>query len=380
MPNDRQSVRVTAVNLGNKKQVKSFIKYHYEVYRGDPNWVAPLIIDFLERFNEKKHPYHHSSKVQLFLAYRGDKIVGRISAHENTNHVKYHNEPVGFFGYFECENDQEVADALFAAAGDWLSKQGLKTMRGPASFSVNGDPIGALIDGFDSQPVVGMSYNPEYYPALIEGAGFGKAHDLYAMHFTISEKGPERFRRIAERALRDPKLVIRSTEMKNFKTELDNLKFLYNEALAKNWGAVPMTDEEFDHFSGELKMAVETDLTFVAEYEGKPVGLSLVFKDMNQALKPAKGRLLPFGIFKILRARKKITWLRQPVLGVLEEYRNRGIDVAFYVKAMEAGYRKGYREAELSWVLESNTIMIRILEHLGMSIYKTYRMYDKSIG
>ena len=376
---NQNEVTVVPVDLGNKKQIKQFIKFHYVIYRDDDNWVAPLIIDYLERLNPKKNPYMNHSAVQPFLAYKDGRIAGRITAHENKNHESYHKEKVGFFGFFECIDDQTVADALFFAASEWLKERDLDTMRGPASFSVNGDPIGLLVNAFDSPPVVGMAYNPAYYQALVEKSGFIKAQDFYAYYFKVDNEAPELLKKVAERALRDPKLVIRSANMKNFKQEVDNLKFLYNEALARNWGAVPMTDEEFDHFSGELKLAVDSDLTYVAEYDGKPIGLSLVFKDMNQALKPLRGRLLPFGIIKLLYMKNRITWARLPVLGVLEEYRNRGIDVAFYVKGMEEGFQKGYRDSELSWVLESNTMMTSILDHLGMKIYKTYRVYDRPL-
>lgn len=377
--NGTNGLAVIPVDLQDKKGINDFIKFHYEVYKDDPNWVAPLIIDYLERLNPKKHPYFLHSQVQPFVALRDGRIVGRITAHENTKHVEHHGEKVGFFGFFECENDQETANALFDTAGTWLRERGLETMRGPASYSVNGDPIGLLVEGFDSPPVVGMSYNPEYYVSLVTGAGFEKVQDLYAYYFKVTKDYPDRFRHIAKRAMRDPKLCFRKVRMKDLRKEIENLKFIYNEALSENWGAVPMTDEEFDHFAGELKLAADADVTLVAEYDGKPVGLSLVFKDFNQALRPVKGRLLPFGIFKLLLMRNKITFCRQPVLGVLEPYRNRGIDIALYVESMDLGYNKGYRDAELSWVLESNVMMTKILEHLGMKHYKTYRMYDKDI-
>jgi len=375
-----KGLEIVPVDLYNRGQVKQFIKFHYRIYEGDPNWVAPLMIDYLERLNPKKHPYFLHSSVQPFMAVRDGKIVGRLTAHENTKHVEYRNEKVGFFGFFECEKDQEAADGLFSAAADWLRERGLEIMRGPASYSVNGDPIGLLVDGFNSPPVVGMSYNPAYYEKLITEFGFKKAQDLHAYYFKVKKESPDRFRHIAERAMRDPRLSFRTVKMKDLKKEIDNLKFIYNEALSKNWGAVPMTDEEFEHFAGELKLAADPDVTLVAEYDGKPVGLSLVFKDFNQALRPLKGRLLPFGIIKLLMMKNKITFARLPVLGVLEPYRNRGIDIALYVKSMELGYNKsGYREAELSWILESNSMMTKILVHLGMTLYKTYRMYDKDI-
>lgn len=373
-------VRVESVDLSSKRQVKSFIKFHYDVYDGDENWVAPLIVDYLERLDRRKNPYFDHSAVQPFLAFRGDRIVGRITAHENNQHVAYHKEPVGFFGFFECTNDAEVAAALFDAAAGWLKERGLETMRGPASFSVNGDPVGLLVDGFDRPPVVGMPYNPQYYVDLMESAGFQKVKDLLAYHFSIQPEPPRLVQKIADRAMSDPKLTIRNPDMKHYLEEIDRVKVVYNEAWSENWGAVPMTDEEFAHFSKELKLAVEPDLTFIAEYDGRPVGMSMVFHDMNQAMKPARGRLLPFGLLKILAGKRKITMLRLPVLGVMEGYRRRGIDAAFYAKSMEAGVRKGYKEAELSWILEDNAVMNKTLRQMGMTIYKTYRLYDRAIG
>ena len=370
---------VKPVDFSQKRHVKEFIDFHYSIYKDDPNWVAPLIIDYLEKFNPKKNPYLKHSQAQLFLAYSNNNIVGRISAHENKNHVEYHKEPVGFFGFFECIDDQTVANALFEEAGNWLKGLGLKTMRGPASFSFNGDPAGLLIECFDKPPLVNMAYNPQYYAGLLESAGFVKAQDLYAYYFPVVKTMPERIRKIADRALSDPKLVIRTPNMKNLRREIEKLKFIYNETLSTNWGAVPMTDEEVDHFSSTLKLVLDPDVTLIAEYDGNPVGISMVFVDMNHAMQSAKGRLFPFGLIKILLNKRKVDWVRVPVLGVLEQYRIKGIDAVFYVKCTEAAYKKGYRHSELSWVLESNTMMNKILHHLGMHIYRTYRMYDRSL-
>ena len=319
------------------------------------------------------------SKVQPFLAYKNGNIAGRITAHENNNHVAYHHEKIGFFGFFECIDDQDVANELFNAAAKWLKDRGLTAMRGPASFSVNGDPIGLLVDGFDSTPIVGMVYNPKYYISLFEKAGLLKSQDLFAYRFDITKKGSEKLKGIVARALKDPKLTIRTARKKDIKKELDKLKFIYNEALANNWGAVPMTEDEFEHFSGELKLAVDEDMTHIAEYDGKPVGLSLVFRNFNEALQSARGRLFPFGLIKILLKQKKISWVRVPVLGVLEPYRNRGIDIIFYSRMMEIGFKKGYQFGELSYILESNSNMNSIIQRLGSDIYKTYRLYDRAL-
>ena len=373
-------VEVIPVALENRKEIKRFIKFHYRVYENYPNWIAPLIIDYLDRLNPKKNAYMHHSKVQPFLALRDGEVVGRLTAHENTQHVKFHNEPVGFFGFFESINDQSVADALFETAGAWLSDRGLSTMRGPMSLSVNGDPVGFLVEGFDSEPVVLMPYNPEYYLTLIENAGFSGVQDLYAYDFPSNGEIPDHVRRVAERALQDPRLTVRKPNMKRYYEEFEELKFLYNEALSKNWGAVPMTDIEFEHFAKEMKLAIDPEVSFIAEYDGVPVGLSLVFFDMNQAIKYTNGRLLPFGLIKLLIKKRSIQSAKLPVLGVLENYRMKGIDAVFYYKSIIEGYKRGYRRAELSWVLADNRAMVNTLKHLGLTVSKTYRLYDRSIG
>ena len=373
------SIEILPVDLADRRQVKRFIKFHFRIYRDDKYWVAPLTIDYLERLNPKKNPYFHHSKVQPFLAIRDGEIVGRITAHENNRHVAFHNESVGFFGYFETIDDVSVAEALFGAAGKWLSERGVERMRGPASFSVNGDPVGLLVDGFDSTPIIGTSYNPAYYERLITNAGFTTIQDFFAHYSEVRKTVSDRVERIAKRAMKDPKLVVRRPDMKNYMQEIEKLKFIYNQALSRNWGAVPMTDEEFRHFSKDLKLAVDPEVSFVAEYDGEPVGICLVFVDLNRALQAAKGRLLPFGLLKILAKKRSITWVRMPVLGVLERYRMKGIDAVFYYKSMIAAYKRGYRHGELSWILESNQMMRRILENLGMHVYKTYRVYEKPV-
>ena len=375
----KADITVRTIDPLNKGQLKGFIKFHYSIYRNDKNWVAPLMVDYLERLNPKKNPYFWHSEGKLFLAYKNGVPAGRLTAHENNQHVNYHKDKVGFFGFFECINDQEVADALFKSAGDWLAQRGLDTLRGPASLSVNGDPVGLLVDGFDSPPVLGMAYNPRYYPTLLENAGFVGAQDLLAYGLDVV-KPNEKLVRIGDRILRDPKIRLRTPDMKNFMEEVRQLFFLYEEALSKNWGAVPLTPEELEHFSKDLKLGVDPRLTFIAEYEGKPIGLALVFKDMNQATKPAKGRLLPFGIVKILLGQRKVDIVRVAILGVLEEHRHRGFDIAMYSELMKEGIKIGYKRAELSWILESNAMMNKILVHLGMEKYKTYRMYDRQIA
>jgi GNAT superfamily N-acetyltransferase len=372
-------VSIRPIESGNRRQLKKFIKFPWKIYRDDPNWVPPLIFDRLQFFTPGKNPYFSHSKAQLFMAFRGEEPVGRISAHENNQHIRVHQDGAGFFGFFECMNDQTIAHALFDAASNWLWERGLKTMRGPLSFSVN-DEAGLLIDAFDEPPLIRMTYNPPYYVGLIEGYGFRKIQDLYAYAMFESEEFPKRVRDIADFALEDPKLVVRTVDVRDFKNEMEKIRKIYTEAWSENWGAVPLTEEEFDRIVGELRLINDRDLFFIAEYDGEPAGMSLALPDMNQALKKAGGRLFPLGLLKILWHRRKISSWRVPLLGIRRAYRMKGIEAVIICRTSDvARKKKNYRTCEMSWILESNTAANAVLKKLGARRSKTYRIYEKQL-
>jgi GNAT superfamily N-acetyltransferase len=372
-------VSIHPIELGNRRQLKTFIKFPWRIYRHDPNWVPPLILDQLQFFTPGKNPYFSHSTAQLFMAFRGDEPVGRISAHENNQHIQAHKDGAGFFGFFECIDDHAVANALFGVASTWLGERGLKTMRGPVSFSVNHE-AGLLLDAFDEPPLIRMTYNPPYYADLLEGYGLQKIQDLYAYVMLESEEIPERLRGISDLVLEDPKLVVRTVAVRDFKNEMERIKKIYAEAWSENWGAVPLTDEEFDRIVGELRLIYDRDLFFIAEYDGEPAGMSLVLPDMNQALKKAGGRLFPLGLLKMLSYKRKINAWRMPILGVRQEHRLRGIEVVFVCRTYDVAKKnRNYRKGELSWVLESNTAANALLKRLGARRSKTYRIYEKPL-
>jgi GNAT superfamily N-acetyltransferase len=373
-------VSIRRIELGNRKELKTFIKFPWRIYRDDPNWVPPLILDQLQFFTPGKNPYFSHSAAQLFMAFRGAEPVGRISAHENNQHIHVHKDGAGFFGFFECIDDQAVANRLFDVAATWLAERGLKAMRGPVSFSVNHE-VGLLLDAFDEAPLIRMTYNPPYYPGLIEGYGLQKIQDLYAYVMFESEEIPERLRAIADRALEDPKLVVRTVQIRDFKNEMERIRKIYAEAWSENWGAVPLTEEEFDRITGEFRLIYDRDLFFIAEYDGEPAGLSLVLPDMNQALQKADGRLFPLGLLKMLWHRRKIDSWRMPVLGVRREHRLRGIEVVLICRTSDVvKTKRNYRKGEMSWILESNTAANAVLRKLGARRSKTYRIYEKALG
>lgn len=359
-------------------QLRAFIRLPWKIYRDDPYWVAPLIGQMKETFHPRKNPFYDHSDVQLFLAHRGDRTVGRIAAVVNHAHNQFHEEKAGFFGFLECVNDEAVALKLLQTARDWLREQGMEILRGPANFSSN-DEWGMLIQGFDSSPVLMMSYNPPYYPELMERFGLAKAKDLYA--YKILKEGgiPQRLRRMAAKIEQKEGLTIRPINMKDFDNELKRIKVIYNNAWSKNWGFVPMTDAEFDHLAKQLKPLVVPELVLMAEVKGEPAGFSLTLPDYNQALKRINGRLFPLGLFKLMWYSRKIDAARIMVMGVVHEYQRRGIDAVFYINTYDAGSARGYVWGEMSWVLEDNEMMNRAIEMLGGKIYKTYRIYEMEI-
>jgi len=372
-------VSIRPIELGNRKQLKTFIKFPWRIYSGDPNWVPPLILDQLQFFTPGRNPYFSHSAARLFMAFRGDEPVGRISAHENNQHIRVHRDGAGFFGFFECIDDQAVANALFDSASTWLSERGLKTLRGPVSFSVNHE-VGLLLDAFDEPPLIRMTYNPPYYAGLMDGYGLQKIQDLYAYVMFESEAIPERLRAISDRALEDPKLVVRTVNVRDFENEMARIKKIYAEAWSENWGAVPLTEDEFDHLVGELRLIYDPDMSFIAEYDGEPAGMSLVLPDMNQAVKKAGGRLFPLGLLKMLWQRRKINAWRMPLLGVRQEHRLRGIEVVFCCRTYAvAKTKRNYRKGEMSWILEGNTAANAVLKRLGARRSKTYRIYEKPL-
>ena len=362
-----------------KKELKAFIRLPWKIYKNDPHWVPPLIMDMKNILNREKNPFFQHSSAEYFLAYRNGEVVGRIAAIQNNNHNKAHKEKIGFFGFFESIDDHEIAGELITAARIWIQERGLTHLRGPTNFSTN-DTCGFLIDGFDSSPVIMMTYNPKYYLNLIEKAGLEKCKELYAYYFEESMPIPERFERFAQKTLRDPTIQIRNLNMKDFINEVEIIMSIYNEAWEANWGFVPMTAEEFIHLAKELKPVVDPTVAFIAEVNGEPAGFSLSLPDYNEILKNVNGRLFPFGIFKLLLKKNKIKRLRVVTLGVKKKFqKKRGLAPSFYYETYMKGTKKGFSLGEFSWILEDNVLMNRALEGLGAKLYKRYGIYEIKI-
>ncbi|MGK9367716.1 hypothetical protein ACSSWA_02315 [Melioribacter sp. Ez-97] len=367
---------ITIRTVKSKKDLMTFLKFPWEIYKGDPYWVPPLIYDKKKILDKKKNPFFEHADMELFLAEKNGKTVGRIAAISNQLHNQYHNDKVGFWGFFESINDQAVANKLFDAAKEWLKARGFDTMRGPANPSSN-DEWGMLIDGFEDTPRILMTYNPRYYLELCDNYGFKKAKDLYAYKLEHDKVvSSDKLRRVAEIARKRSNIKITQLNMKNFKTELDKVKYVYNKAWAPNWGFIPMTEKEIDAMAKDLKPLVEPSLVLFGEIDNKLVGFALVMLDYNQIIKDMNGKLLPFNFIKLFTQRKKINWCRIITLGIIPEYQKRGLDSVFYWEIVNRAAELGIYLGEASWILEDNEMMNRGAHVMNGELYKKYRIYD----
>jgi GNAT superfamily N-acetyltransferase len=339
--------------------------------------MPPVIMSQQELLGFRKHPFYERSKSRSFLATRGGRDVGRITAIVNAGHIDRYKEQRGFFGFFECDEDTAASRALFQAAGDWLHAQGMTCIRGPANPTLNYE-CGLLIEGFDTPPFFMMTHNRPWYAQLVEDAGFGKIEDMFAFWGETSMLGGL-----------DPKLVtmvegvkerfgvtIRPLDRRRFADEVRTFLHIYNESLGGTWGFVPLTSGEIDHMAASLKYLIEPELTLVAEVDGKPVGAVFCLLDYNPRIKAIDGRLFPFGFLRLLWNKKAIKRLRAISTNVIPEYQAWGIGLVLMNGLYERFMKWGLREVEFSWVLESNYLSRRTLERGGALVTKKYRMYQ----
>lgn len=356
-----------------------FVTYPFDLYKESPCWVPPLIAEEKKLLTPGKHPFHNHAKVALFLAQNNGRIVGRISAHINHNHNEYHNDRTGFFGFFECCKDQEIAAALFQAAEDFVRKQGMNRLRGPMNFTTN-ETCGLLINYFDEMPYIMMPYNFPYYVDLMEANGFEKSMDLFCYHLDEEIFKFDRLGSLVKRIQKRSDVNIRPIRKDRFEDEVRIIQKVYNTAWKDNWGFVPMNEEEFQHMVKELKPIYDPRLLYIGEFEGKPVGFVLCLPDYNQVLSKMNGRILPFGWLKALLNKGKINRIRIITLGVMEEHRRSGLDVLFYSKIANVSPAIGKPSGEMGWILEKNVQMNRVAKSMGGRQTKIYRIYDKNIS
>lgn len=359
------------------KERRDFLTLPWKIYQGDPLWVPPLRMQQAELVGYRPHPFWRRNRIQTFVAYRHGQPCGRIAAIVNYDHNECHNEERGFWGFFESVNDFDVAARLFEAADRWLRQQGMKCLRGPMNPSLN-YTLGTLIEGFNKPPCFMMTYNPPYYPELMERFGFRKAQDLYAYEGWVHQL-PEvtaRYGPTAAQILDRLNLKIRPLDRRHFLRDVEAFIEIYNASLKGTWGFVPMSKEEVIHMAKGLRYLLVPELALGAEIEGRLVGAVLCLPDYNIRIKAIDGRLFPFGFVRLLWRKDKIKRVRVLAANVLPEYHRMGIGLVLLHSLAPKALEWGIQEAEFSWVLESNWLSRGSLEKGGATRTKTYRIYD----
>jgi len=353
--------------------LRAFIRFPEILYRDDPRWVPPLRRDERARLSPS-NPFFAHAEAQLFLACRGRQVVGRVVAILDRWHLERWKDGAGFFGFFESVADAAVAGALIAAVREWLKGKELVRMRGPFNPSTN-DMCGILSSGFEHPPRIMMPYNPPYYPTLLEGAGLRPIRELLAYELEPPAVLPEAVNRVAEAAAsRDCR--VRPLDPRRLAQEAEVFRQVYNAAWSENWGFVPISEREMAWMASQLREVLVPDLALIAELDGRPVGFFLCLPDVNPALRVLRGRLTPWGLCRFLLMRRRVNELRLVLLGVVPEYRRRGIEALLLRQAYGAVRRLGYRRVELGWILEENAVIRQTTKRWGAREVKRYRIYE----
>ncbi|MBN2490030.1 MAG: N-acetyltransferase [Planctomycetes bacterium] len=354
---------------------RPFLRVPWIVHRGDPRWVEPLRHSVRRLLHPARNPFWRHARARFWLARRGGEPVGRIAAILNAAHDERWAEAAGFFGFFECVDDGAAARALLETAADWLRRKGATVLRGPCSPSTNHE-CGVLVEGFDRDPFVMMPYTPPHYPAALEGFGLHKAMDLLSFAIRPEDDFPPKFARVAEAAARRHGIRLRRLDPGAFAADLETLRRIYNGAWADNWGFVPVSTAEFAFLAAELRPIAWPDFILFAESAGETVAAVVCVPDLNPLLKRMNGRLFPLAFRHLLGWRRKVGAVRLLTLGVLPEFRGRGVDALLYRELLAAGRRHGFRrDCELGWVLETNAVMLHTIQHAGGRPVKRLRLY-----
>jgi GNAT superfamily N-acetyltransferase len=367
-------------SVASKRDLNTFIKLPWRLYRNERNWVPPLLFERKRFFDQERNPFFKHAEAEYFMAWRDGRPVGRITAHIDRHFNEFQQHDWGMFGFFECEEDPEAASALLAAAEAWLRDRGRDRMVGPMDFTTN-DECGVLVDGYDLLPTILTNWQHPYYPGLIESNGFTKAMDLYMWNLEVSDRTRvhEAIWRMAAEVESKHGIKVRSMRKKDMEAEINRFLEVYNAAWERNWGFVPLSEDEVRAYAKDLKPILDENWAFVAEKDGETVGAALTLPDYNQVLTHLNGRLLPFGWAKALWYRRKINRVRVFALGVKREWQHTGIAAKFYELHFDSAATTPQTGGEMGWILESNKSMNRAMEGMGGRIVRTYRVYEKPL-
>ena len=377
---------MTTVNVRpvrGRRDLHAFIRVPFRLHRGTP-WVPPLIMERREFLNREKNPFFAHGEAEYFLAERDGEVVGRITAHVDERWTQHNGGNDGMFGFFECERSPETAKALMDAATGWLRERGRERMLGPMDFTTN-DECGVLVEGFDLDPFVLEPWHPPYYQELVEGLGLAKAMDLLMWRLELGQlKQGDRFHDLihqaAETSAKEHGVVIRHMRKRDLEAEVMRFMEVYNEAWDRNWGFVPVSEEEVRFQAKNLKPILDENWAMIAERDGEVVGAALTLPDVNQVLKGMNGRLLPFGWLRFLTGRRKVDRVRVFALGVKPQYQHFGVAAALYVEHVQVAARVRQKWGEMGWILEVNEPMNRAMEGMGGEVVKRYRLYERPLA
>ena len=370
---------IEIVTVGKKSELKHFIDLPWSLYAEYPKWVPPLKKEVCRILDPRRHPFWEFSERILFLAQRGSETVGRIVGIVDSNYNQCHNEKMGIWGFFECADDPEAAAALFSSVETWVRRKGMTFLRGPLNPSMNNES-GLLIEGFDYPPVVGMTYNPPYYPRLVESCGFTKEKDLLAFLIDGEYRLPDWMERLAERTAQKKGVRIRHVDSKHMDAEFALIREIYNDSWSGNWGFVPLTENEMRDIQKSVTPFADPGLVFFIYYDNEPAAVCVIFPDVNTLLKRLNGRIGLMGLLKVLIYRRQIKGLRLLMFGIKEKYRQLGLPMLAFRHIYEiAREQNKYQNLEMGWTLEDNEAVNGLVEEAGAKRYKKYRIFRKSL-
>ncbi|HEX2233125.1 MAG TPA: hypothetical protein VHG69_07150 [Thermoleophilaceae bacterium] len=363
-----------------RRDLREFIELPFRLHANADQWVPPLKLERRAFLSKRLNAFFKHGEAELFLARREGRVVGRISAQIDHAFNEYHGNAWGMFGFLEFEQDPEVIQGLVNAAGAWLAARGRDRMVGPMDFTMN-DEAGLLIEGYEREPMIKQPWHPPYYRELCEAVGLEKAMDLYMYELDVSEREgvlPVIWE-LAEASEKEHGVTIRKMSRRRLRRDLDVFGEIYNQAWSRNWGFVPYSKEDLDHYARELQIVFDRNWFMVAEKEGEPIAAAITVPDVNQVLKRMKGRLLPFGWWHFLRRNRTIDRVRVGFLGVKPEYQHTGVAAHLYAEHFEMAATRPQRGGDFGWILENNTPMNRAAEAMGARIVKRYRVYERHL-
>jgi GNAT superfamily N-acetyltransferase len=367
--------------VAGKRDLDTFIRLPWRLYRNEPHWVPPLISERRTFFDRSKNPFFGHAEAEYFLAWRDGRAVGRITAQVDRNFNAFQDNDWGMFGFFEVEEDPEAVAALLAAAEAWLRERGRDRMVGPMNFTTN-DECGVLVDGWERDPIILTDWTHRYYPGLLEGAGLTKAMDLFMWDLQVSQRADVHpmIWKVSEQVSSKHGITVRSMRKRDMQAEIERFLEVYNAAWERNWGFVPLEEAEVRHYATQLKPLLDENWAFVAEKDGETVGAALSLPDYNQVLKKMNGRILPFGWLKFLLGKRKIDRVRVFALGVKREWQHTGVAARFYELHFDSAERTPQTGGEMGWILETNKSMNRAMEGMGGTVVRRYRLYERVLG